>query len=239
MVRGKEHASGLYTPRENMRYTRYCGPSTCASRDNIRAPDAMAASVATVTAFPAAQAGGAPPSAPRQRRARGAIALTVLVVSVAACRTQYYSFPPLTATISHVEVRVPVATTIDVIRDTARIRAITTFVNARTTGWRVPPFGVPGGAVWVEFFGPPSAGSARPTPLGGLGACANCFEAHFIGPGFDFNSRRATRVEIEEFARLIGVPISRIIGDDSRREFRPFPEVEHVRSVSVRRGSSR
>lgn len=81
------------------------------------------------------------------------------------------------------------------------LEKIAEFINARTNQWEIPWAGVPVPTVVARLRG------ATNLNLGHFGAGNDFFERHARGSWF---SRRATRNEIEEFLRLVGMPLDAI-----------------------------
>ena len=89
--------------------------------------------------------------------------------------------------------------TMPAITDTARLQAITAFVNARRSEWQVPWSGVPVPRVSAAFY----RQAADKGAVYHFGAGPGFFEAS-SQPG-DFASRRASAAETEEFLRLLRI----------------------------------
>lgn len=141
---------------------------------------------------------------PRTRhRFRVRLALTL---GVAAC--QGAAAPPPFRSIGQTSRIVVVANhgvdTLATITDTARIRALVAFVDARRDGWKVPWFGVPIPRVTAGFFRTADARGA----VHYFGAGPGFFEAS-SQPG-DFASRSASAPEVSEFLRLVGAPANAV-----------------------------
>lgn len=94
--------------------------------------------------------------------------------------------------------------TLATITDTARIRAVVAFVDARRDGWKVPWSGVPVPRVTAAFFRTAEARGA----VHYFGAGPGFFEAS-SQPG-NFASRSASAREVSEFLRLVGAPANAV-----------------------------
>jgi hypothetical protein len=81
------------------------------------------------------------------------------------------------------------------------LAALVAFVNARNSDWERPWSGVPVPQVTAFFYGADFQGS--------FGGGPGFFETQRAGT---FASRAASEAELAEFARLVGVPTERVLG---------------------------
>jgi hypothetical protein len=126
------------------------------------------------------------------------ICLFVVLVITSSCRERTHSFPPL-AGVTRLIVRNLANDTLRVIDNPDSIAAIVAYVNQRQSGWGAPWTGIPIGQVKVAFYGSSEF-------LGHVSAGPDFLETHQQGT---FASQSATREELDEFARLIGVPVGK------------------------------
>ena len=134
------------------------------------------------------------------------LARLVLALGIVAC--QGTGGPPAFRSIGETARIVVVANngadTLATITDTARIRALVAFVDARRDGWKVPWSGVPIPRVTAAFFRTEEAKGA----VHYFGAGWGFFEAS-SQPG-NFASRSASAPEVSEFLRLVGAPANAV-----------------------------
>lgn len=125
--------------------------------------------------------------------ARAAAAL--LVAAAAGCSGAAPKLPDF-ADVTRIVVTGRGGAEVETVKDARRIEAIVLFANARNHGWGTPWSGVPVPAFGATFY-------ADGRCQGSFGAGPGFFESQRQG---GFYSRDAEAEEVDEFARLLGVP---------------------------------
>jgi hypothetical protein len=92
------------------------------------------------------------------------------------------------------------------LKDQEKVRAVVSFINARTSGWSVPWYGPPVGQVYLNLVKDEKV-------IGNF----------YVGPWFfgrdhgNFWSQRATEKEVADLEALVNVPLLEIIKSAERR----------------------
>jgi hypothetical protein len=126
----------------------------------------------------------------------------LLVLAMSACNTTLPPMPPVgpfTRVVVVDDRSVGAPDTLAVISEPARLAALAAYVDARRAEWEQPWYGIPVPQVSAYLY---TAGGFA----GHVGAGPNFLEVQRLGT---FASRSASRAELQEFARLLGVSASR------------------------------